>query len=385
MAEREFYSLVCGAGAAGLSAAVMLKRAGVAPLVLERAPRVAASWRTRYDRLRLNTLGWMSTQPGCHVGRRIRHFPSREEWVSYLERYARHQELAIEFDTEVRRVERGGRGWRVVTADGELEAPIVVVATGYDHDPHIPDWPGREGFAGELIHSSEYRTPAPYRGRDVLVVGPNVTGSEIAFFLASAGAARVRVAVRTPPNIFRRCRFGLPLNPAAVVLNRLPSALGDRLGRLQQRVTFGNLSRYGLPTPPHGVLSTNRERKMGPVIDDGFVDAVKGERIEIVAGVEGFDGADVVLADGARIQPEAVIAATGYRRGLEPLVGHLGVLDGDGLPAVHAPDFHPSAPGLYFNGYATPLYGQLRGIRLDAKRSGRAVKARSRTTIAVKR
>jgi putative flavoprotein involved in K+ transport len=73
-----------------------------------------------------------------------------------------------------------------------------------------------------------------------------------------------------------------------------------------------------------------------------------------------------------------VIAATGYRRGLEPLVGHLGVLDSDGYPQLLGPMTHPDAPGLHFVGYATPLYGQLRGIRLEAKRVARTVaKARS--------
>jgi hypothetical protein len=58
-----------------------------------------------------------------------------------------------------------------------------------------------------------------------------------------------------------------------------------------------------------------------------------------------------------------VIAATGYRRGLEPLVGHLGVLDENGIPLVSGGNEHPSAPGLFFNGYRTNLSGQLRLMR----------------------
>jgi putative flavoprotein involved in K+ transport len=205
-----------------------------------------------------------------------------------------------------------------------------------------------------------------------------VTGSELAFFLARDGAARVRVAVRTPPNIQRRCRFGVPLNPAALLLERLPAAIGDRAAALSQRVTFGDLSQHGLPRPQMGLVSTNRKRRQGPVIDDGFVDAVKEGKIEIVAAVDGFEGSDVVLSSGERIQPDAVIAATGYERGLEPLVGHLGTLDENGLPRFTGPDADPRASGLHFVGYRTPLYGQLRGIRLEAK--GLARGARARTT-----
>jgi putative flavoprotein involved in K+ transport len=365
--------VVCGAGAAGLSSAALLGQVGRRCLVLERAPHLAASWRARYDGLRLNTLAWMSRQPGLHVRRGLRGFSTRDEWVDYLERYARERRLAIQFDTEVSRVNRAERGWRVDTSRGSLDAPRVVVATGYDRVPAIPDWPGRDTFTGELIHSADYRNADSYRGRDVLIVGPNVTGSELANLLSDA-AARVRVAVRTPPTITRRCRFGMPLNPAALVLHRLPAAIGDRAAAFSQRIMFGDLSRYGLPRPDKGLVSTNRERHQGPVVDDGFVDAVKRGAVEVVAAVEGFDTDDVVLADGTRIRPDAVIAATGYRRGLEPLVGHLGVLDNRGVPTFRGAKTHPAAPGLHFVGYETPLYGQLRGIRLEAKRLARAVR-----------
>jgi len=63
-------AIVCGAGTAGLAAAAALQAAGVDVVVLERTDRVGASWRRRYDGLRLNTPGWMSTQPGYRASRR---------------------------------------------------------------------------------------------------------------------------------------------------------------------------------------------------------------------------------------------------------------------------------------------------------------------------
>ena len=372
----DYDAIVCGAGASGLAAAAVLERNGVRCLVLESGDHVGASWRGRYEGLRLNTLGWMSTMPGYHAGRRLRRFPSRDEWVSYLERYAGHFQLRVLFGSEARRIERAGEEWRVETSTGSLSAPLVVIATGYDRLPVIPDWPGRETFSGELMHSSEYRDARPFRGRDVLVVGPNVTGSELAFFLARDGAARVRVSVRTPPTILRRCRFGVPLNPSALILHRLPAAIGDRAAALSQRTTFGDLSPYGLPRPELGLVSTNRKLHRGPAIDDGFVDAVKEGKVEIVGAVEGLAGPDVILSDGEQITPDVVIAATGYQRGLERLVGDLGVLDEEGMPRFLGPDTHPDAPGLHFVGYRTPLYGQLRGIRLEARQLARAVPTR---------
>jgi putative flavoprotein involved in K+ transport len=95
--------------------------------------------------------------------------------------------------------------------------------------------------------------------------------------------------------------------------------------------------------------------------------------VEIVGGVEGFDGADVLLAGGERIQPEAVIVATGWLRALEPLVGKLGVLGHKGRPVVHGPDTHANAPRMYFIGYTNPISGMFRELNIDARRIARAV------------
>ena len=167
----------------------------------------------------------------------------------------------------------------------------------------------------------------------MLVVGPGNTGSEIASFLAGGGAARVRASMRTPPNIFTRKWLGMPMNMSALAIDNAPPRLADSMGRLTQRMIFGDLSKHGLPFPPLGVRRSVEQRLIAPAIDDGFVKAVKERRVEPSREIElASRETDVVLKDGARIQPDAVICATGYRRGLDPLVGHLGVLDDRGLP-----------------------------------------------------
>ncbi len=75
------------------------------------------------------------------------------------------------------------------------------------------------------------------------------------------------------------------------------------------------------------------------------------------------------LVGGSSVTPDAVICATGYRCGLEPLVGHLGVLDGQGRPEAHGEK--PAAPGLRFIGYV-PRPG---GLGYWAKQAERAAKA----------
>ena len=368
-------AIVCGAGTAGLASAAALRAVGVDVTVLEQTDKVGASWRTRYDGLRLNTTGWMSTQPGYRASRRrYGEFPSRDAWVQYLEDYAAHHRIDVRFGTQIRRLEPVNGDWRIQTNGEGLRGRFVVVATGFDHDPDLPDWPGRDGFAGELIHSSAYRNPKPYSGRDVLVVGPNTTGSEVAALLSRGGAGRVRVACRTTPNLITRKFLGVSTNIPGLALNHLPLSVADQISWLGQRTVFGNLDSYGLPRSPDGVATTMRRRKQAPAYDSGFVSLLKDGRIEVVAAVEGFDGQDVLLVDGTRIQPEVVIAATGYRRGLEPLVGHLDVLDEDGIPLFSGGVEHPSARGLFFNGYRADLSGQLRLMRPDARAIAKAVK-----------
>jgi len=338
-------------------------------IVLERSDQIAASWRSRYDGLRLNTPGWMSTQPGYRASRRrYGEFPSRDAWIQYLEDYAAHHQIAVRFGAEARRVSAEDGGWRVETRGGALDARFVVVATGHDRDPHLPGWPGHDGFTGELVHSSAYRSPEPYAGRDVLVVGAGTTGSEVACHLSRGGARRVRVACRTPPNLTSRKILGVPVQVSGIGLKRLPLPVADQIGWLSQLTLFGNLTRHGLPRPPAGVATLMRRQQQAPAFDDGFVAAVKAGRIQIVSAVAGFAGPNVVLADDSRIAPDAVIAATGYRRGLEGLVGHLGLLGEHGIPLVRGGEQHPSAPGLFFAGYRGDLTGQLRLMRYEAPR-----------------
>lgn len=108
-------------------------------------------------------------------------------------------------------------------------------------------------------------------------------------------------------------------------------------------------------------------------VDDGFIAALKAGRTSVTSPIASFDGSSVVLSDRTRLIPDAVICATGYRRGLEPIVGHLGVLRADGLPIRHggAPEL-PTTPRLYFAGFWGSNSGQIRWAPIHARRIGRA-------------
>lgn len=357
--------LVIGAGPAGLAAASAARDQGLEVEVAEAARSVATSWRTHYDRLHLHTTRRLSGLPGRGIPADAGTWVSRDDFIAYLEDYARG--LPIRFQTRVERLDREDGTWRARTATDEIEAKCIVVATGYNHTAHLPDWPGREGFTKELIHSSKYRNPEPYQGKDVLVVGSGNSGAEIAADLIEGGAHKVWIAVRTPPNIVRRNVGPLANQHLGIAVHKLPVAFVDRVSLLMQKLTIGDLRRHGLKSPSKGAYTRILEDEQIPLIDVGFLALLKAGRIQVVPAVEKFDGPEVFCGD-QRLQPDAVIAATGYTRGLEPLVGHLDVLAPQGRPLVHAPRAHPKAPRLYFIGYTNPIVGNLYEVARVADR-----------------
>jgi putative flavoprotein involved in K+ transport len=360
--------VVIGAGPAGLACAAELGRRGVAATVLEQADAVGASWRSRYDRLRLNSSRWFSNLPGQRHPRDSGAFPSRDQMVGYLERYAHDKGVNVRLNTRLERIDSDGGAWILGTSSGEVSAEHVIVASGYAHTPFVPDWPGRERFAGLFMHAAAYRNPEPFRDRDVLVVGPGCSGMEIAYDVIESGAARVRLAVRTPPNILIRSPAG-PL--FARGLMKLGPRRADRVMRRVRRMEVGDLTEYGLPEPAEGIFSRLERLGVAPaIVDKEVIEAIKRRRIEVVGGVESLDESGVSLADGTRIEPDAVIAATGYRCGLEPVVGHLGVLNEQGVP--RAPTGEEVAPGLRFVGYA-PAPAHLGLMGREAERVAEAV------------
>lgn len=385
--------VVVGAGPGGLAVAAALKDAGVSALVIDRAPHVGSSWRGHYDRLRLHTPRRWSGLPGFPIPSGFGRWVARDDVVHYLEAYAAHHRLELRLGSRVTRVTRltrvvptdraeiadhpegteatgvtGAARWVVhLEDDSTIAAGHVVVATGYNHTPVTPDWPGLDGFTGEVVLARDYRNGRPYAGRDVLVVGTGNTGTEIATDLAEHGALRVWLAVRTPPHILPRTRMGVPAQATGILVRRLPPRLVDRAAHLLAAVQEPDLTAYGMPRPGPDLYSRVLAGRV-PVQDVGIVDAIRARRVEPVAAVASCDGPDVVLADGRRLRPDAVVVATGYRAGLEPLVGHLGVLDGRGLPLVHGAHEPAGAAGLWFTGFTNPISGMLRELRIDAER-----------------
>lgn len=372
-------TVVIGAGPAGLAVARQLEHQhGIKTLVIDKAAAPAISWRTRYDNFRLNTNGFLSHLPGQRIPLTAGRWPTKEHMVGYFDHYVRQQHLTIKLGCEVNRVDRAAGGWQLDTSSGEIRTRAIILATGNYRTPTIPAWPGLSHFNGELLHSGDFTNAWPYRGRDVLVVGAGNSAADIAVQLANNGAHRIWLAVRTPPHLVRRAIAGLPSDIFLELFARVPARMIDPLIERSKRLMWGDLSAYGFTRPPLGLKATVEQRGRIPMLADELIDAVRAGRVEVVAAVEAVRPDRVLLADGKSVPPEVIIAATGFSTGLDGLVGHLGVLDEQGVPrggfASHLGE------GIFAIGYGIPPNGPLRAIRLNATPLARQIAAYLATT-----
>lgn len=367
--------LIVGGGPAGLATGACLTRRGLEPWIIDSQDRVGASWANRYQRLHLHTPRIQSQLPGMGIPRSMGRWVAKDDYARYLRDYADRFGLRVQHDTLVTKVHREMDGTHAVDTDaGRIAAEVVVISTGYNQTPLVPDWPGLDRFTGRFMHASGYRTGADHRGQDVLVVGSGNTGSEIAADLCEQGADRVRLSIRTPPNIIPRELGPIPTTLLGIANDFIPVVLADPLNSFIQSSTIGDLTGYGLPPAPNGVVAQMRKTDVVPTIDVGMVEQLRAGNIEVVPAVTGYTATGVQLVDGSEIHPDVVIAATGYHRTIEDLVGHLGVLD-HGRPIVRGGRTHPNDPSMYFVGLSNPLKGLLLQINLDARSASRAIAA----------
>ncbi len=363
-------TVIVGAGPAGLAVAAGLQQAKIPFTLLEQATELGASWRQHYDRLCLHTDKTRSQLPDFPFPDDCPRYPSKTQFIRYLEAYADHFHIRPRFGQPVRRIRSVERGWEVVTEKGCYRAKTLVLSTGYARVPVLPAWPGQDTYQGPIIHSSQYKNGAEFQDQKVLVVGLGNSGAEIALDLVEHGAFPA-IAVRGPVNALPRELFGRPILAHADFATKLPMKLAESLMAPLLRWKVGDLKKLGLKKLPYGPLTQIQTRAQIPLIDTGVLKSIREGRIETRSEPEGFDGLEVHFKDQRPERFEAVVLATGYR----PKVGDFFEDAGEFLDLAGTPHTHGAevAPGLYFCGYRVSPRGALGDIAMDAKAICRAI------------
>ena len=179
MPTAEIDVAVVGAGQAGLAVGYYLRRTALSFVLLDAQPGPGGAWRHAWDGLRLFSPARFSSLPGTLFEGGPDYYPSRDETVEYLRRYEARYALPVERPVRVAAVRRDGERLRLETDRGEWSARAVVSATGSWESPFVPDYPGRDGYRGLQLHSASYRSPEPFAGKRVLVVGGGNSGAQI--------------------------------------------------------------------------------------------------------------------------------------------------------------------------------------------------------------
>lgn len=343
--EERFDTIVIGGGQAGLAAGYHLAQCGVKFLILDENPYTGASWRKRWDSLKLFTPGKFNNLPGMPFPKQGDYLPAKDEVADYLEAYVKQFNLPVRHGVRVENLSRNGKGYNISAGNSNFSAQNVIVATGPFQSPYIP------AFARDLdpsiiqLHSSAYSNPQQFTAQNLLVVGAGNSGAEIAIELVRVGR-EIWLAGRDVGRIPANSPLGKAFDGKLIwwvmghVLNvNTPIGRKVRAGELHHGTPLGRATR----------------------------DELSQSGVKLVSRVHGTQSGKPQLQDGRTLPVDGVIWATGFRPDYHWL--KLPIFDNQGFPR-HWRGVVKEAPGLYFVGlvFQTALSSSLLGgVGADAE------------------
>lgn len=327
--------LIIGAGQQGLALGARLKERGQSVLILEAREAIGSRWREHYDSLTLFTPRYFSGLLGLPMEGEPKGYAGKDEFASYLERYARHFDLPVVLGAEVHRLTKEGGLFHAETSQGTFGGRAVVVATGYTK-PALPTF-AKENLLGAFsTHSSAYKNPRQIPGKRVLVVGTGNSAAQIAVELAPSHD--VEIAMRRMPAFIPRR-----------ILGKSYYWWGETLGL--HRVASDSWIRKVFPRGPD------------PIVGRELITMLREGRVTRRPQVVGTEGDTVVFEDGTKDRYGSVIWATGFKSDLS-WIGIPGTLSPEGKP-LHRRGVSP-VDGLFYAGLEnqlTSISSNIYGVR----------------------
>jgi putative flavoprotein involved in K+ transport len=310
---------VVGGGQAGLAMAWHLAHEQLRFAVLDAAPEIGHTWRSRWDSLTLFTPAQHDALPGMPFPGPPDSYPGKDAVVTYFQAYVAAFNLPVKLNARVNHLSQTAEGFEIRTQDETCRARQVVVATGPFQVPYVP--PAAQELDGSVtqLHSASYRSPDVLPAGPVLVVGGGNSGFQIAEELAAAGR-QVDLSIATKMPVLPQRLAGKDLFWWLTRLGLMRVTTQSRLGRR-------------LSSRPDFVIGSSRRR-------------MQAAGVRFRPGVAGADGRTVRFADGTSLDAGMVVWATGYRSDyswidIPGVIGGGKVIHRRGVTEV---------PGLYFLG-----------------------------------
>ncbi|MBO0933425.1 flavin-containing monooxygenase [Fibrella aquatilis] len=354
---------IIGAGSSGISAAKVLQQKGIAFDCFEKGSAIGGNWRynndngmsSAYRSLHINTNRMVMAYSDFPMPADYAMFPHHSQIIQYFENYVQHFGIAdkITYNTTVTNVRRNeGGGYRVSTSDGkEHTYDHVIVSNGHHWNPRYPDpaFPGQ--FAGQVMHSHDYKVPEQIQGKDILIVGIGNSAVDIACEAArQATGNKVVISTRSGAYILPNWLMGMPFDSLASPLTaKLPMTLQRLLLKASLLLARGRQDAYGVPVPKRPLLSEH------PTISQDLLNIVGRGLVQFKPNIQLFEGHDVVFIDGTRQRFDMVIYATGYKVTFPFFAPDFINVEADNNLQLYRRVVHPDYPGLYFQGLVQPL------------------------------
>jgi len=349
---------IIGAGPYGLSLAAHLQAAGISLRIFGKPMN---TWRDHMPKgMHLKSDGFASNLSApdadstlkayCQargLGYADKHRPvALQTFVAYADWFTARHVPMLEASNVIG-LEQTAEGFRLTLEDGEVclarQVVLAVGITSFNHTPEVLAALPRPA----LSHSFDHYEVSHFNGQEVIVVGAGASAIDTAVAIHEAGG-KVRIVARAPSIVFHDA----PAKPALIeTLKRPPSGIGPGwlsflcvhapllFHRLSEKKRLAIVKRHLGPAPGWFM----RERT------EGKIETVLGRAIAHAAMQDGR--VRLTLSDGAMLEADHIVAATGYR----PLLSKLAFLDAP-LRAkiasladtpVLARSFETSVPGLY--------------------------------------
>ncbi len=350
---------ILGAGTSGLTVAKNFLQANIPFDCLEREDDLGGNWNygkpnsSVYASTHLISSKALTEYTDYPMPEDYPEFPNHRLVLGYLRGYAEKFGLTdhIQFNTEVERVEPAERGWRVSLAGGEQRLYRgIVIANGHNWDPRFPDFPGE--FSGEVLHSSEYKTPDVLRDKRVLVVGGGNSGCDLAVE-ASLHARRALQSWRRGYHLLPKFFKGKPIDQCGETLLRLRLPLwARRLGaKMIIRWVLGPSELAGLPKPDHRLFESH------PIINSRLHSQVAHGDLSMKPDIARLDGNRIRFVDGSEEEIDLILYATGFHISF-PFIDQQYLNWHDQRPNLFLNVFHPERDDLFCAGLIQPDSGQ---------------------------
>lgn len=350
---------ILGAGTSGLTVAKNFLAAGIPFDCLERADEIGGNWNygkphsSVYASTHLISSKALTEYTDYPMPEHYPQFPNHQQVLEYLRGYAEKFGLNkhIQFCTEVVNTEPTEAGWNVKLATGEQRRYRgIVIANGHNWDPRFPDYPGE--FSGEVLHSSQYKTPDVLRGKRVMVVGGGNSGCDLAVE-ASLHAERAYLSWRRGYHLLPKFFKGKPIDQCGEALLKLRLPLWVRRfgASLIIRWVLGPAELAGLPTPDHRLFESH------PIINSRLHGQVAHGDLQVKPDIAKLSGSKVEFVDGRAEEIDLIIYATGFRISF-PFIDRQHLNWQNDRPNLFLNVFHPNRDDLFCAGLIQPDSGQ---------------------------